>query len=184
MSLEERDLEQLDSELDGSLSPRESAELRARLAGDPLLAVAQDELRSERTARSALWASLEPGEDEATSLADRILSAASRQRDRRRAASWTGWRRFAAIAACVLLGFAAGWGARSHRPATVAHTNSAPNSNGPFEVALTDDHGHEIAVQHFDSADKAHEFARDVRQWQERAIKVRTGTPVIVADRF
>lgn len=185
MSLEERDLEQLDSELDGSLPLKESAEFRARLAQDALLAGAQDDVRAERAARSTFWASLEPGEHEADALADRILAAAVEARGQKRAAAWPGWRRLAAIAACVVVGFATGWAAHSHR-LNVAHGDSTTNSQpgGAFEVALTDDHGHEVAVQRFDSADKAREFARDVRQWQERAIKVRTGTPVIVGDRF
>lgn len=185
MSLEERDLEQLDSELDGSLPSRESAELRARVGQDLLLAGAQDELRAERAARSTLWASLEPTEDEAGILADRILAAAAQPRGRTSAASWTAWRRFSAIAACILVGFATGWAAHSRR-ATVAqnHPSTGAQPTGSFEVALTDAHGHEVAVQQFDSADKAREFARDVRQWQERAIKVRMGTPVIVGDRF
>jgi hypothetical protein len=188
MSLEERDREQLDSELDGSLSQTDLTELHARLARDPLLAGARDELRAERSVRSSLWASLEPTDGEAIALADGILTATSRERDRDRhkPAAWTGWRRFIAVAACVLVGFATGWAAHTHRSTTLAHNNPTPNAKpaGPFEVALTDDHGQEVAVQRFDSADKAREFARDVRQWQERAIKVRTGTPVIVADRF
>ena len=42
------------------------------------------------------------------------------------------------------------------------------SSGNPVEVVLTDDRGHEIGVQRFNSTERAREFVNDVDRWQQR----------------
>jgi hypothetical protein len=53
-----------------------------------------------------------------------------------------------------------------------------------YQVTLRDENGHVVAVQRFDSIDKAQEFAADVARWQSRSERLASGRVVLTADRF
>jgi hypothetical protein len=53
-----------------------------------------------------------------------------------------------------------------------------------YQVALVDQNDQVKAIQTFDSLEKADEFTRDMKQWQERQQQLRQGAVVIVADQF
>lgn len=105
-------LEQLEEYLDGALAPDEVERLNVRLAADPELAEALDEVRAQREMRALLWRANEPSHAEANAFADRVMSAA-RRAPVRREFNWGRMGRFAqfgsAAAACLLLGFFFGW---------------------------------------------------------------------------
>ena len=169
------DLETLEAHLDGALIPLEAEALGRRLAAEPALAEALDRLRAQRDVRRAVWASYEPDEPAANFAAATVLAAAVREERWRRSVSIA--RRATAAAAVVVLAFAAGWAARgtvSPGPQQTIrtgdphpfNTSGGGSGNESFPVALTDEHGNIIAVQHFNDAAKAREFAEDVGRWQ------------------
>jgi hypothetical protein len=186
------DLETLEAHLDGALTPPEAEVLGRRLAADPALAEALERLRSQRDLRRAAWASYEPDESAAKSAAASVLAAAVREERWRRAVS--NARRATAAAAVVLLAFAAGWAARGSlspgaRPPATLHavdgadphpfaTSGGGSGNESFPVALTDEHGNIIAVQHFDDPARAREFAEDVGRWQSHTPRPATAPSV------
>jgi anti-sigma factor RsiW len=173
----------LEAHLDGALSPAQAESLGRRLATEPVLAAELERLRGERAVRQAVWASYEPEPRHAAATAGAALMLAERAERLRRATSHA--RRATAAAAVVLLAFAAGWVARGVRPGQPASSQSPLSRTGAdhpfassgasagdgsvsFPVALTDEHGNIIAVQHFDDPRKAREFADDVDRWQSR----------------
>ena len=103
----EQDLDLLDEYLDGALAPDEVERVRNRLADEPALAAALDELRGQRDMRAAAWSTLAPTEADAQAFATKVISHVHRQ-DR-----WWRINRYArygsAAAACLLVGFFAGW---------------------------------------------------------------------------
>lgn len=178
MPLEEHDWELLSRHLDGDLTDAEETELSERISREPELKAALDELSSAQTVRSSLWTSLEPTQVEADVLAKCAISSA-----RRRRVSW--WPRIAAVAACLIVSFSAGWLAHSRQRNGMAHLQPATNNQpSPYRVALTDEQGHVTAVQDFESAEQAKKFARDVMQWQELNARVQHGSPIVLADRL
>jgi hypothetical protein len=54
----------------------------------------------------------------------------------------------------------------------------------PAQVQLTDDTGRVVAVQHFESMDKANEFAKDIQAWQERQQQMRSGNVMMTGGKF
>ncbi len=52
---------------------------------------------------------------------------------------------------------------------------------GGYQVALTDNAGHIVAVQHFETLEEARDFQQDVSRWQQHIQNV---DAVIVKDRF
>ena len=178
MPLEEHDWEILSRRLDGDLTDAEETELSGRISREPELKSALDELTAGQRATNSLWPSLEPSQLEADVLTKCAISNA-----RRRRVSW--WPRIAAIAACLLISFCAGWLVRARQPGGVAHLQpTTSNPQSPYRVALTDEQGHVAAVQDFDSADEAKRFAHDVMQWQDLNAKVQHGSPIVLADRL
>jgi hypothetical protein len=103
----EQDLELLEDYLDGALAPDESERLYARLAEEPALADALAEARAARQTRAAVWAALEPTADQASGLADRVMTTARQQE--RRSRRWQFSRFGAAAAACLAIGYFGGW---------------------------------------------------------------------------
>jgi anti-sigma factor RsiW len=182
----EGETEQLEMFLDRGLTAGEQAALEARLRQDPALADAIDELRSQRMTRLAVWRSLEPSDREIDHLAATITSAARRDELRRRRAVALKW--VSAAAASILLGIGAGWFGRAvmapPEPATSVPVATAPAEDNLVRVAITDESGNVLAVQKFDSIDRAREFTRDVRQWQQRQRQVQDGNMILVGDRF
>jgi anti-sigma factor RsiW len=158
----DEDLETLENYLDGALSPREAERVTRRLALDLEYADAADRLRAERAVRQAVWQSIEP-DPAAAHAAGRaaVISAARAERSTRRARLA---RRAAGVAAGLLVAFAGGWVARGRSAPTAAAPPGAPV--GEFQVALTDDGGNIIAVQHFSDPGQARQFAEDVGRWQ------------------
>jgi hypothetical protein len=159
----DEDLEVLENYLDGALAPREVERVTRRLSVDPDWADALDRLRAERAVRQAVWQSIEP-DVPAAHAAGRAAAAAAVRADRsfrfaRRL------RRASGVAAGLLVAFAGGWLARGRLPSPAA-VPSNPAAATEFQVALTDDGGNIIAVQHFSDPRQARQFAEDVGRWQ------------------
>jgi hypothetical protein len=172
MSLSENDLEKLEEYLDGALADAESRQLQLRISRDPEWNAALEQLRAQRTMRQQFFAELQPDQ----AAVDRVLDGVRTSANRREV--WQKQSRYlrfaAAAAACLLLGIFLG-----HR------INFAPTSNGPtqetvatvpaptaatpkfYDVELTDAAGKVVAVQRFDSLEKASEFANDIRRTQQ-----------------
>jgi len=163
----DEDLEILENYLDGALSPREADRVTRRAALDPEWAAALDSLRAERAVRQAVWESGEPDFPAAHAAGRAAVAAAVRSDRYVRLARL--FRRVSGVAAGVLIAFAGGWVARGKLSSPAA----APAPSGPaaateFQVALTDDGGNIIAVQHFSDPTRARAFAEDVGRWQSR----------------
>lgn len=124
----EQDLELLEEYLDGALTPDEIERVNDRLAGEPALAAVLAELREERATRAAVWGSLEPSDAEVRRLIARVAAAGRRQATWGRVQRYT---RFAtAAAACLLIGFFAGWLGHDRGPASpvgIARVNEFVN---------------------------------------------------------
>jgi hypothetical protein len=176
MSASDQELEALDAWLDGAgEAPSAPPELLTQLRG-------------ERAARAAVWASLEPSDAEVDRFVDRIASQIRRDGMRRQVRG--PWRFAAAVAACAAIGFSGGWLLRGKQPAghivAASQSHVAPGVEAvvTYQVALTDEKGRVTAVQNFDSLEQAREFTRDLGQWQERQRQLRDGAAVIVADQY
>src|SRR5947209_18400129 len=134
MSVEENDWVALASVLDRAATEDEAAVISARMANNPALAAAMDDLRAGTSERAAYWKGLEPSESDAQALADRIR-AATRQTPATN--PWRWWRGIASIAACVAISFGAGWGLHAYRvTSSIAHLPSPTNRE--FHVTLND----------------------------------------------
>jgi hypothetical protein len=191
MAVSENDLEQLDAYLDDALDPREADALRGRLSGDGDLVAAMDQLRSERDLRRALFASFEPDDARVDALVSRVRADVRRRR--RFAGLARPLRYAAAAAACVAVGFfARGPFDRAARPIDRGGgTSLVQGKSGvdverveSYRVTLRDDAGRVVAVQRFDTAEKAREFAADLARWQSSNERLATGRVVLTADRF
>lgn len=200
--LTDQDLELLEAYLDDALPADEVERAAHRLSEDLALLAALQSMRAERTARAAVFTSLEPTPAEADAIAKNIIRAARRSR-----LIGVGWRASqfaAAVAASILLGLGGGWfiWGRSHvspsqafptvavnnipsvAPQPVADSSIANLPPGPYQVALTDEHGNVLAVQKFNHLDEAKQFANDLGQAEERGQNVQNGKAMLVADHF
>jgi anti-sigma factor RsiW len=181
----EDEIETLENYLDGALPVNEAEAVAGRLATEPSLAAALEKLLAQRTARQAVWRTLEPDPASADALGRRAAADAVR-RDRLARTSRTA-RRASAIAACIALSFAGGWFARGRAPAPLRSEVTAAAAavpDGPFQVALTDESGNIIAVQHFTDPRKAREFAEDVGRWQSRPRRTERREFLQTSDEF
>lgn len=181
-AVSEQDLERLDEHLDGALPANEAERLRTRLAREPGLAAALADLEAERAARSAVWASLEPDEKQASAFARRVLMAARRQE------TWGHVRRYArfgsAAAACMLIGYFVGWAAQDGPGAAGpgrgpggsginqisregSGDGSAQRTAGRYRVPVGFDETGRPITQDFDTLDEAQRFADEVRKLQD-----------------
>ena len=175
--MSDEELEILEGYLDGALAPDEAERVSHRLAHDALLAHALDRVRAERSVRQAVWQSLEPEPvtvDRSTH--DALTAAFSADRSRRLGRFV---RRASAVAAGLLIAFAGGWVSRGR--VSMPATPIAPTE---FQVALTDDRGAIIAVQHFSDPGQARQFAEDVGRWQSRRSQEDPGDFSQVSDEF
>jgi anti-sigma factor RsiW len=189
MSVNETDLEQLETYLDDELSPQEAAELDRRLATDSSLSDELTQLRAQRALRAAMFSAMEPGDGEVTSLLNRVDGVLHRQ------ATWS--KRLAALryigsaAACLFVGFMishAIWPAQPQddiTPGGQVHVAQAPvGPHGPvYQVVLQDETGTVIGVQNFDSLNDAREFQSDVGQLQNKHRQIQNGIRLIT-DKF
>jgi anti-sigma factor RsiW len=186
MEMTENDLERLEAYLDDALKPAEVESLRARLAADPRLVSALDQLRAERSMRQAYFAAIEPTEHEIDNLSARIH--ASLLRRRRFTALLRSAAAVAAAAACFLAGIlvhATLFKPQSQQgPTATPISNPAVRSVEMYEVTLRDDSGKPVAVQRFDTLEKAQDFANDLHQWQRRASRLTSSQFIRRADRL
>ncbi len=177
------DLQFLESYLDDALSDQELANLRTRLSREADLAAALRMLREERSQRQTFFQAIDPTPKEVESLVASIHQSANRRRwwqDSRRLVSYGS-----ALAACLAIAAVGGffYHAAGKEPlqandgAVSAVETIATPVNYPVDV--TDDYGHVIAVQHFNNARDAEDFARDLHRAQDRRKQSNGGVMLI-----
>jgi len=211
MSATDQDVEMIESYLDDELSSVQVDDLRRRLSNEPAMQSLMDDLRSERDARTSVWASYEPG----NGSVERVLKGVRREMNRSlllekvtRTTRWAG-----SLAACVALGFVGGYLIRgapaqpapvdappSTPVATTAHpgdgaivwnagaakdlSNPTRDANG-YLVSFTDNQGNLIGSQRFKSLQEAREFMSDfqMRQQQHKQLQ-NSGVKLIAEEQF
>jgi anti-sigma factor RsiW len=205
----EADVEILEMYLDDALSDQDLAAVARRLADEPVMAAELERLRGERDLRRQFFASLDPSDAAVERLLGRVDESIRRRTGWERQLKWGRWA--AAAAACVALGFTTGYLGRSSAPMSgpgvAVNTDvtqpvqqvaeNTDNTHGqitftgqrvaptvPAAVQLTDDTGRVVAVQHFESIDKAKEFANDIQTWQERQRQMQNGNVVMMGGKF
>jgi anti-sigma factor RsiW len=189
------DLELLELHLDAALNERDAESLRARLASDPDLLASLNTLREERALRRALFTALEPDVATADTFAKRVCKltcAPSRPTADRRGFA------YAAIAAAALVaigffgrGLVDSLGNRDPAAGSIRTVTRDHNTGGvqlqevqTYQVTLRDDAGRVVAVQRFDSLEKAQEFAADLSRWQGKNDRLASSQFVVTKDRF
>jgi anti-sigma factor RsiW len=183
MAISETDLELLDAYLDDALEPGETDALRARLANDGDLVAAMDHLRAERAMRQSLFANLEPDDAQVDALVSRVCGEMNRRRRFTRVLR--PFRYVAAAAACIAIGFVSrGFFSTKPDHGPTGQPGVHVEQVATFQVTLRDEAGRIVAIQRFDSLEKAQEFAADLSRWQSRTERVATGRVVLTADRF
>lgn len=200
----ESDLELLEMYLDDALSDGELAAMAQRIAEEPELAAELENLRVQRELRSRVWAALEPGDAAVERLLGRVDESVRRRTNLERQLRWGRW--IGAAAACILVGFTTGYMGRGGSSGEQGSANIAMNSNNQIvqgmqvadsgghinfvgkvptaQVQLTDDSGKVIAVQPFESMDKANEFVSDIQAWQDRQKQMQNGNVVLMGGKF
>jgi anti-sigma factor RsiW len=180
----DEDVGRAEAYLDGALEPAEAEELTRRLAAEVELVSLLEMLRAQRADRAAVWAAGEPPAAEAEALATRTVAAlvgAERWRKTVQTA-----RRATAVAALVMVAFAAGWTVRGRVQSGVAQSHAAESrpwaygGGSSFPVALTDERGNVVAVQHFDDPTQARQFADDVGRWQSKPRRRTQETELVI----
>jgi hypothetical protein len=190
MSVNETDLEQLETYLDDELSPEEAVELDRRLATDSQLADQLAQLRAQRAVRRSLFASMEPTDAQVEALLNRVDASLHRQ------ANWSkrlrALRYIGSAAACLLVGFMLShtmWPTQSHDPIIPGgraqlNPQTPTGPHGPvYQVVLQDETGNVIGVQNFDNLNEAREFQNDVGQLQSKHRQIQNGIRLIT-DQF
>jgi anti-sigma factor RsiW len=185
MAVNETDLALLDAYLDDALEPAEVDVLRARLAADVELVAALEQTRAERAMRRTLFAALEPDDAAVTSLVANVRKSIAERRRRRPALFLRPMRIVVAAAACVAVGFfSRGMFDRPNKIAVNPNDKVVVQPVTTYEVTLRDETGRVVAVQRFDSVEKAREFAADLSRWQAGSERLASGRFVITSDRF
>jgi len=191
MALTDRDFELLECYLDDVLDLGEVDALQARLTDEPAFATALADVRARRAVRKAVFSGFEPTDAAATAIASRILKStvaapAAGARPRR----LSPWHVGLAAAACLAVGFF-GRGIYDRSLTTSPNLARQGGAGGvelktvaAYQVTLRDETGKVVAVQRFDSLDKANEFAADFAHWQARSERLASGRFVLTADRF
>ncbi len=195
--MSDSDIDLLEMYLDDAMTPEEAEALRRRVAESPGLSEALSRLRDERAARQAVWQALEPNDVEIGRLIGRVRqSIRHREHWTRR---WQVFRIGTAAAACLAFGFFGGWlgrgasptvdpagpavtGVASLPPAGAGNAGHQLDSPG-FHVVLTDLAGRAVAVQTFDTPEKAREFVEDVDRMQNRQTRP-TGNAILISEEF
>jgi hypothetical protein len=177
MSINESDIELLETYLDGQMGLSEAEGLWRRLSVEKDLAAALVDLRAQREIRMAVWQSMEPSEPAAAALADRVnrsIHARTFWEYARRGVSYA-----VAAAACIVLGVQIGrmgpGGGTSGLAAGPAQQSAAQEvsmadhpSHGAFQVAIRDPNGNVIATPRFDTRQEAIDFVADLSSAQSR----------------
>ena len=189
MALTESDFELLEGYLDDALDERDGEAVRARLAGEQEWIAALEQLRGERAMRQALFAGLEPSQEEVERLVGRVRGGIGRGQGFSRVLQAS--RYISAAAACFVVGFFVHAMFFANAPAKeklgaqpVLHNATSVRTVETYEVTLRDGSGKIVAVQRFDSLSKAQEFAKDVSEWQRRAERLASGQFVVRAQRL
>jgi anti-sigma factor RsiW len=202
MSVNDNDLELLDSYLDGEMPMSECEGLWRRLAVEPELSAELDRLRAESAVRQIVYSSLEPADEILAQIQRNILKGARKQS---LMATYNRYVRvIATVAACLLFGFAFGWWGHDRYPMfahgwlTGSGNNSIATIGSPFTIApvapaapqgkfivnIRDGSGNVIATQQFNTYDEAKQFVDDYSKSQA-ARNDTHGTPAApVSDKF
>jgi hypothetical protein len=179
MSMNDSDLELLETYLDGQMPLADAEGLWRRLSVEKELAAALVDLRAQRELRLAVWQGMEPSESEAAALTRRV-SRAMRGRT-----TWEYARRglsyAVAAAACIIVGFQVGRTggggnsgpvlAQAASQSSQVHLASADDSSklGAFQVAIRDQSGDVIATPRFATRQEAVDFVGDLNAMQSRS---------------
>jgi len=170
MKVTETELDLIETYLDGELPMSEAEGLWRRLALEPELTAALDELRTDRALRINVWEQCEPAEAAAITVSRQINSAIGRRR------VWESARRGAfyvtAAAACMLIGInigrqqglitpAAPNGISQNVAQNVAMNSNVGNANtSAVPVNILDGSGRIVAMPSFQTMQEANNFAR------------------------
>jgi anti-sigma factor RsiW len=206
MLADENEMELLEAYLDDELPMSEAQELWRRLAGEPELAAALEELRAARGCRLSAWSELEPNDRQAAALAGRIVAAARRHYWRDHV--YRGLFYVAAAAACVLFGLRIGWTQRPGgiaaapvramaSPAAAMASNAPPSNSAAsfisdqhanpaihdvYPVAIRDQSGRLIGIQRFNTLQEAKDFINELNNSQASAPPSNFGQGVVPAS--
>src|SRR5258706_6159510 len=176
--IDDGDLELLEALLDNELTAQQSEQLRTRLANEPELAAELEHLRAERTLRAEMFSSLEGGEE---AVVERILAKvgpAVPDVSGRAGPTRLRLKYAMAAAALIAIGFLVGW-----MGATGGKSNVSA-SQAPYKVEILDESGQVMAVQKFQSLEKAREFSDDLQQWQIRQERLLNGQVTVESAKF
>lgn len=184
----EDDMILLESYLDDALSPTEVAALDARLNEDAELTAALEQLRAERAARRQAFSSMEPSQAAADRFAGHVLAAVRRKESGFR---WSGFARWGGLAAaCVLIGFGAGWMTRlsvasgpSGQP-VIQVINTPTETGGVIQAALLDQEGNLLGMHKFQSVEDAKQFVDELKIYRAGQSKVLQGQPAEQSQSF
>ncbi len=180
MSVNELDFDTLQTYVDGELPPAECEGLWRRIAVEPELSAALEQLRADVALREIVWSSMEPTDLQVVRVESDTLRAVRRQK------LYNLVNRATAVvsvaAACILFGFTVGWlgheryvpsgslqAAGSPNPNVQNVFNPVPNTPRPankFIVNVHDSAGNVVASQTFDTLEEAQHFAEDVNKAQ------------------
>jgi len=175
--IEDGDIELLEAFLDDELTPAQSLLLRDRLTSEPNLTGELEQLRAERKLRANMFLGLEGGEEAVVERAlwqIRDVDA----RSGRRAQQVRRLRYAMAAAALITIGFLVGW------MGATGGTSNAIASEPPYRVEILDESGQVMAVQKFQSLEKAREFSDDLQQWQIRQERLLNGQVTVQSAKY
>lgn len=183
MALAESDFHLLETYLDGELPICEAEGLWRRLAAEPELHEAMDELREQRSHRMDIWALHEPEDHVCDAFMSRLSVSARRRRWMDKANR--GLFYAAGMAACALLAFRVGWIERGLNPGPTQQglVNVAQDTgSNSYPVAIRDLNGNVIGVQQFSSPQEATQFVNDMNESQQRRQTHDLGPNVVPAS--
>ena len=198
-------IEWLEAYLDDALEAPRRAEIERQLERDATLREMLASLRVQRALRQGAW---ENDPDDAAAV-ERLVGAVRTAGRHERA--WGERSRMlriiGAMAACLVIGFAAGRMAVFENPSTsdtpamsertggmTASTEQAERARPLVSVAATDaeahrvtlrdEHGQVIAVYRFDTAEQARRFADDVNDWRPTQRQTAPARPIPLSGGF
>ncbi len=176
--IDDNDVEMLEAFLDEELGEVEREQLLRRLSGEAVLGAELENLRRDREVRAKMFKSFEGGEE---AVVERALVEVDRL-ERRRESSVVRIRRViyaTAAAACIGVAFIAGW-----MGALGGKSNNVNATEAPYKVELLDESGQTLAVQQFDTYEKAREFSQDMERWQVLQERLLTGQVTKQSDSY